>query len=110
MLHPVAPPYSTLLRFDLQNYPRIVGDVARSWTGSKDGLAYTFKIRRGIRFHDGSQLTAKDVRATYEKIIFPPSGVASPRIGSYAISLSVFALNLFGDCLCDALAPKLRVA
>ena len=32
MLHPVAPHYSTLLRFDPQGYPKIVGDVAESWT------------------------------------------------------------------------------
>ena len=84
MLHPVAPHYSTLLRFDPQNYPKIIGDVAESWNVSKDGLTYTFKIRRGIKFHDGSQLTSKDVKATYEKIIFPPEGVASARQASYA--------------------------
>src|SRR4030095_8103036 len=52
MLHPIAPHYSTLLRFDPQNYPKIVGDVAESWTISKDALTYTFKIRKGIQFHD----------------------------------------------------------
>ncbi len=85
MLHPVAPHYSTLLRFDPQNYPKIVGDVAESWSVSKDGLTYTFKIRKGIKFHDGSELTSKDVKATYEKIIFPPQGVASARKASYAV-------------------------
>lgn len=85
MLHPVAPHYSTLLRFDPQNYPKIVGDVAESWAVSKDGLIYTFKIRKGIKFHDGSLLTSKDVKATYEKIIFPPQGVASARKASYAV-------------------------
>ncbi|MBI1994382.1 MAG: hypothetical protein HYS67_08265, partial [Deltaproteobacteria bacterium] len=79
MLHPVSPHYSTLLRFDLLNYPKIVGDVAESWQISKDGLSYTFKLRPGIKFHDGSLLTSKDVQATYEKIIFPPKGVASAR-------------------------------
>ena len=79
MLHPVAPHYSTLLRFDPENYPKIVGDVAESWTVSRDGLTYTFKIRRGIKFHDGSPLTARDVKATYDRIIFPPEGVASAR-------------------------------
>ena len=38
MLHPIAPHYSTLLRFDPQNYPKIVGDVAESWSFSRDGL------------------------------------------------------------------------
>ena len=59
MLHPIAPHYSTLLRFDPQNYPKIVGDVAESWTISKDALTYTFKIRQGIQFHDGSVLTVQ---------------------------------------------------
>src|SRR5919109_3718026 len=84
MLHPVAPHYSTLLRFDPQNYPKIVGDVAESWQVSKDALTYTFKLRQGIQFHDGSVLTAKDVKATYDKIIFPPEGVVSARQATYA--------------------------
>lgn len=85
MLHPVAPHYSTLLRFDPQAYPKIIGDVAESWAASKDGVTYTFKIRKGIKFHDGSALTARDVKATYDKIIFPPEGVASARQASYSV-------------------------
>jgi peptide/nickel transport system substrate-binding protein len=85
MIHPIAPHYSTLLRFNPDEYPKIEGDVAETWTVSKDGLTYTVKIRKGIRFHDGSLLTARDVRATYEKIIFPPEGVASARKASYAM-------------------------
>jgi len=95
MLHPVAPHYSTLLRFDPQGYPKIVGDVAESWTASKDGRTYTFKIRRGIKFHDGSELTAKDVKATYDKIIFPPEGVASARQGSYAVVESIETPDIY---------------
>ncbi len=79
MLHPVAPHYSTLLRFDADNYPKIVGDVAESWTISRDGLTYTFKIHRGIKFHDGTPLRAQDVKATYDRIVYPPEGVASAR-------------------------------
>lgn len=85
MLHPVAPHYSTLLRFDPQNYPKIVGDVAESWTISRDALTYTFKLRRGIKFHDGSELTSRDVKATYDKIVFPPEGVVSARQASYEL-------------------------
>jgi len=92
MLHPLAPHYSTLLRFDPQAYPKIVGDVAEDkWTVSRDGLTYTFKIRKGIKFHDGSDLTSKDVKATYDKIIFPPEGVASARQASYGVVKSIEA-------------------
>src|SRR5689334_18285932 len=92
MLHPLAPRYSTLLRFDPQNYPKIIGDVAEDkWTISRDGLTYTFKIRKGIKFHDGSDLTSKDVKATYDKIIFPPEGVASARQASYGVVKSIEA-------------------
>ncbi|MBI3077322.1 MAG: ABC transporter substrate-binding protein [Deltaproteobacteria bacterium] len=84
MIHPIAPHYSTLLRFDQDHFPKVTGDVAESWTISRDGLTYTFKIRRGIKFHDGSPLTARDVKATYDKLIFPAAGVASARKASYA--------------------------
>jgi peptide/nickel transport system substrate-binding protein len=57
--------------------------VATEWKIAPDGLTYTFKIRQGIRFHDGSQLTAADVKATYDKIVFPPEGVRSVRKIAY---------------------------
>jgi len=84
-IHPLAPHYSLLVKFDQWKYPEIIGDVAESWTISPDGKTYTFKIRKGIKFHDGSVLTAKDVKATYDKIIFPPEGVVSAREASYAM-------------------------
>ena len=83
LIHPVAPFYSLLLRVDPVDSNKIVGDLAESWTVSDDGLTYTFKIRTGVKFHDGSLLTARDVKASYDKIIFPPEGVASTRKGQY---------------------------
>ena len=55
----VAPLYSTLIQIDPQNYPKIIGDAASEWKIAPDGLTYTFKIRSGIRFHDGSTLTSR---------------------------------------------------
>jgi peptide/nickel transport system substrate-binding protein len=83
LIHPVAPFYSLLLRVDPEDPNKIEGDLAEGWTISEDELTYTFKIRKGVQFHDGSLLTAKDVKATYDKIVFPPAGVASTRKGQY---------------------------
>src|SRR2546426_10492961 len=87
LIHPAAPPYSTLLRVDPTDPTGtgIMGALAESWTTSKDGLTYTFKIRRGVKFHDGSPLTSRDVKASYDKIITPPPGLTSPRKGQYAV-------------------------
>ena len=49
-----VPLYSTLLQLDLYHYPNIVGDVATESKIAPDRLTYTFKIRSGIHFHDGS--------------------------------------------------------
>ena len=79
----VAPLYSTLLQIDPYHYPKIIGDAARAWEISPDGLTYTFKLHRGIRFHDGSEMTAADVKATYDKIVAPPEGVRSVQKNAY---------------------------
>src|SRR5919198_1015693 len=73
-LQPTAPLYSTLLQIDPYSYPNVIGDLATEWKISPDGLTYTFKIRQGVRFHDGSPLTSADVKASYDKIVFPPEG------------------------------------
>ena len=83
-LHPVAPHYSTLLKFDAANYPAVKGDVADSWTVSPDKRVYTFKLKPNVLFHDGTPLTATDVKASYERIVHPPEGVTSARQATYA--------------------------
>jgi peptide/nickel transport system substrate-binding protein len=90
-LQVVAPLYSTLLQIDPYDYPKVIGDVATDWKISSDGLTYTFKIRTDIRFHDGSPLTAADVKASYDKIVFPPAGVRSIRKNAYPMVASVEA-------------------
>ena len=85
LMHPGAPHYNTLLRIDPfdKTGTRVVGDLAESWAVSSDKRTYVLKLRRGVKFHDGSELTSRDVRATYEKIINPPPGVTSVRKGEY---------------------------
>ncbi len=45
-----------------------VGDLAESWSISEDALVYTFVLKEGIRFQDGSEFTAEDVVFTYETV------------------------------------------
>ena len=87
----VAPLYNLLLQIDPYNYPKVVGDLATDWKISADGRTYTFKIRQGVKFHDGSPLTAADVKASYDKIVFPPEGTRSIRKTHYTAIASIDA-------------------
>ena len=71
----VAPLYSTLLQMDPLDSSKIIGDAGSEWKTSPDGLTVTVKVRPNIKFHDGSVMTSADVKATYDKIVFPPQGV-----------------------------------
>jgi len=51
--------YDTLVQYD--EYGEIVGSLAEDWAVSDDGKVYTFNIKQGIQFSDGSNLTADDV-------------------------------------------------
>lgn len=84
-VHAVAPFYSLLIRLDPndKSAKRIVGDLATSWDVSHDGLTYTFHLRHGVTFHDGTPLTASDVVTNFQFIMHPPQGVLSPRQAYY---------------------------
>ena len=85
LTHPFAPFYNTLIRVDPNDASgtKPAPSLAESWTVSSDGRVYTFKLHRGVKFHDGSEMTSKDVKASYDKIINPPAGVGSSRKGQY---------------------------
>jgi peptide/nickel transport system substrate-binding protein len=83
-MHFVSPHYSLLVKIDPKDTSRIAADLATSWTESDDRLTYTFKLRTGVKFHDGSPLTSADVKATFDRIRNPPEGVVSTRQSQYA--------------------------
>lgn len=89
----LSPHYSTLVRYDPQSYPNIIGDLAESWTISEDGRTLVFKIRQNVKFHDGSALTAKDVAASLERIRKPPQGIVSARAPFFSRVTSIEATD-----------------
>ncbi len=56
--------------------------LAESWTPNLDGSVWTFKIRTGVKFHDGRSMTAADVAATMNRLADPANG---------SVALSVFS-------------------
>jgi len=67
----------------------IVPSLAESWTLSQDGLTYTFKIRTGVKFHNGRAMTADDVKYTIDRLRDPAT--KSPRTTLFAPLASVDA-------------------
>lgn len=52
--------------------------LATRWSVSRDGLVWSFVLRDGVRFHDGSPLTAADAAASFERHLKPPVATPSP--------------------------------
>ena len=77
ILDVVSPIYSLLLRFDPADMTRFEPDLATSWDISADGLTYTFHLRPGVKFHDGSPFSATDVQASFDRIRLAPGGIVS---------------------------------
>ena len=116
-IHSAAPFYSVLIRINPNNpgsATDIVCDLCTEMPKPTDnGRTYTFKIRQGVKFHDGSPLTAKDVAASWQHIVFPPEGVLSPRESHFVMvekveapdpTTVVFRLKFATDAFLPALA------
>lgn len=72
---PTMPLFSGLTRPDPNLDP--MPDLAESWTSTPDGKQFTFKLRRGVKWHDRQLFSAKDVKFTWEVIAHPDNKTAA---------------------------------
>jgi peptide/nickel transport system substrate-binding protein len=66
--------YNGLVKYD--GDLNLVGDLAKSWDISPDGLTITFHLRKGVKWHDGAPFTAKDALFTYQVMVDPKTPTA----------------------------------
>jgi ABC-type transport system substrate-binding protein len=94
--------YEPLLAKDLKG--AIQPRLAESWEISKDRKVYTFKLRRGVKFHNGAEMTADDVKFAVDYTLNPKNGAygledLSAVERAEVVDKYTFRLHLHGDSL-----------
>jgi len=77
--------YSTLVRLGYEGDLNVYPDLAESWDISEDGKVYTFHLRSGVKFHTGQELTAEDVKFTFERLYDPELVSPAQMFGVYIV-------------------------
>jgi len=67
--------------------------LAESWMESPDGLTYEFKLRRGLKFHNGDVVTAEDVKFSFERY---------KGAGAKELNLRVRQVEIIDPARCDS--------
>jgi peptide/nickel transport system substrate-binding protein len=81
-----------------------VPDLAKSWSVSKDGKVWTFKLRQDVKWHDGVPFTADDVVFTFNSILNPK--VNSVRRSDYIIDGQPIVFKALDKYTVQATLPK----
>jgi ABC-type transport system substrate-binding protein len=76
VLHQV---FEGLVMYNADN--ELVGNLAESWEVSEDGMTYTFKLKPGVKFHNGREMTAEDVKYSWDRAAH--QSVKSPTVEGY---------------------------
>ena len=87
--------YEALVKMDAAGAYR--PSLAESWTVRDDARAWTFRLRKGVRFHDGEVLRADDVVATLGRVLDPAIGGAFGTQGVYLSYLGDAAISKVDD-------------
>ncbi|WP_256262414.1 ABC transporter substrate-binding protein [Pseudomonas gingeri] len=83
--------FNRLIAWNGQDRTRFIPDLAESWSRSEDGKQWTFVLKQGVKFHDGTDFNADAVKFNLDRIRDPKLG--SPHRSYYADILSVEAVS-----------------
>jgi peptide/nickel transport system substrate-binding protein len=107
--------YEGLLRY-APGSSQIVGGLASSWSVSPDRLTYTFHLRPGVRFHDGTALTSAAVKASFQRrlavgqapayMVKPIASMTTPNDLTFVAKLS-HPVNPFLAYMASSWGPKI---
>lgn len=78
--------FEGLVIYDEDN--ELVPNLAESWEVSEDGLTYTFKLKQGVKFHNGREMTAEDVKYSWDRAAH--RSVQSPTVEGYMMDVVGF--------------------
>ncbi|MFN8770336.1 MAG: ABC transporter substrate-binding protein [Neisseriaceae bacterium] len=78
--------FEGLVTFDQAN--KVIPGLAESWNVIKDGKTYTFYLRKGIKFSDGTKITAPDVVYSWQRLVNPKTGSPYTLIASSILNAS----------------------
>ena len=97
--------YETLVSFDENQ--ELTGKLAESWEVSDDSLTYTFKLRQGVKFQDGTDFNAAAVKANYDRVVNKDNNLRQRRTfivtnedGSESSSLTVRRKRTTAKAVC----------
>lgn len=82
---------------------KFIPGLAESWEISEDGLTITFSLRKGVTFHNGREMTAEDVKFSFERL----KNEESPRSGDYA---NIVEINVLDDYTIEFVTENLNVS
>lgn len=73
--------YNNLVQYHSKEPAKIIGDLAQSWDVSPEGTAYTFRLPKGVKWHDGKPFTSADAKFSLDRMYNPPKGTIVPKVG-----------------------------
>ena len=91
--------YNQIVQFDTEDPSVVVGDLAESWEINDAGTQYTFHLRDGIQWNDGTPLTAADVVYSMQRYGNPCNGRGRSGLWrTYTIPIEVVDITDKADC------------